>query len=168
MRHRSLTLCVLCAAMPALAQSPADERPGLIKLLDGRWVMTGDVMNQPVTYALEAGPTLSAAFTELHMKDVQVPARYEARVLLGWDNDTQTVIVHWLDTFGGRYSIPHGTGRIEGHAIEFTIPYADGPFRDTLTYDPAQQTWSFVIEAGQKDGTFRHFAAYQIRRESQP
>jgi hypothetical protein len=107
---------------------------------------------------------LLAAFSELHMKDVQVPAEYEARVFIGWDAASGAVIVHWLDSFGGRYSIPHGTGKIAGNALEFTIPYADGPFRDTLVYDSKARSWQFVIEASQKDGLWKHFARYDIRR----
>jgi hypothetical protein len=167
-RRPLLTLLVVSVTAPAQAQSPPDVRPELLKALDGRWVMTGDVMRKPVTYDLESGPVLAAAFTELHMKDVQVPAEYEARVFLGWDDASKTVIVHWLDSFGGRYSIPHGTGRIDGTSIVFTIAYPDGPFRDMLTYDPAAQAWSFLIEAGQKDGSWQHFAAYQIRRRPAP
>lgn len=154
----------LMVASTALAEAPVDPRPELFTQLDGRWVMTGDVMNKPVTYDLDAGPTLGAAFTELHMKDVQVPAEYEARVFLGWDAERKTVIVHWLDSFGGRYSIPHGTGTLDGDTIAFTVPYPDGPFRDTLHYDRRAGRWQFTIEVGQADGSWKHFAAYELRR----
>jgi len=158
-----LAVLAVCAAGPAVAQPVADTRPELLRALDGRWTMTGDVLGKPVTYDLEAGPTLDAAFTEWHMKDVQVPAEYEARVFLGWDDGRKSVIVHWLDRFGGRYSIPHGTGTIDGDSLVFKIPYPDGPFRDTLVRDAITGTWRFTIEAGQKDGSWKHFAAYVIR-----
>ncbi len=164
MRAYIVFMLWLAGAAPAFAEAPADARPELLKALDGRWVMTGDVMNEPVTYDLEAGPTLAHAFTELHMTDVQVPAQYEARVFLGWDAERETVIVHWLDSFGGKFSIPHGTGTLEGDTIRFDVPYADGPFRDTFSYDRTSGTWRFTIEAGQADGSWRHFAAYDLRR----
>jgi hypothetical protein len=41
---------------------------------------------------------------------------------------------------------------------------ADGPFRDTLTYDPAEGSWTLVIESSQPGGAWRHFARYDIRR----
>lgn len=165
MRLPALAFLSLALAAPARADAPVDARPDLLRALDGRWVMTGDVMTKPVTYDLEAGPTLAAAFTELHMTDVQVPPQYEARVFLGWDADNRRVIVHWLDSFGGPFSVPHGTGTIDGQTISFVIPYADGPFRDTLVRDPATGTWRFTIEAGRKDGSWRHFAAYEMRRK---
>ena len=160
-----LTWTALLLGPAAFADPAVDARPDLLQALDGNWVMTGDVMGKPVTYTLEAGPTLQGAFTELHMKDVQVPAEYEARVFLGWDVDGKHVVVHWLDNFGGKYSIPHGIGTLSGNTFEFTIPYAAGPFHDTLTYDAAKQAWTFVIEAGQQDGSWQHFARYDIRRK---
>lgn len=142
-----------------------DPRPPLLKQLDGEWLMTGDLLGKPVTYSLVAGPTLRARYSELHMRDVSEPPQYEARVFLGVDAETGELIAHWLDDFGARYSIPHGTGRIEGSALQFTIPYADGPFRDTFEFDPGSGTWTFRIEAGQPDGSWKHFARYEIRRK---
>jgi hypothetical protein len=136
-----------------------------MKALDGNWIMSGDVMGKPVTYKMVASPTLQGAFTELHMKDVQVPSEYEARVFIGYDAESQAIIAHWLDSFGARYSIPHGTGSITGNTIQFIIPYEGGPFKDTLTYNPDTKTWLLVIEASQPDGTWKQFARYSVRRE---
>lgn len=71
-----------------------DARPELLKALDGHWVMSGDVMGKPVTYTMVAGPTLHGTFTEMHMVDVQVPSEYEARVFIGYDPSSKTVIAH--------------------------------------------------------------------------
>ena len=139
-------------------------RPAALKALDGEWIMTGDVMGEPVTYRMVAGPVLQGAFTEIHMYDVQVPSQYEARVLLGHDEDGKTVIVHWMDSFGARYSVPHGTGTASEDTIQFTIPYEKGAFRDTFTYDPDANTWLFVLESAQPDGKWKHFARYTVRR----
>ncbi len=141
------------------------ERPPALKALDGNWVMSGDVMGTPVTYRLVAGPALQGAFTELHMNDVQVPSQYEARVFIGYDAESKTVIVHWMDSFGARYSIPHGTGRVKDSSVQFIIPYQRGSFRDTFTYNPASKTWLFVLEAAQPDGTWKHFARYRVHRQ---
>lgn len=141
------------------------ERPPALKALDGNWVMSGDVMGKPVTYRLVAGPTLQGTFTELHMSDIQVPSQYEARVFIGYDADSKKVIAHWMDSFGAKYSIPHGTGRVTGNSVQFTIPYESGSFRDTFTYNPASKTWLFVLEAAQPDGTWKHFARYSVHRQ---
>lgn len=141
------------------------ERAAALQALDGNWVMSGDVMGKPVTYRMVASPTLQGAFTELHMNDVQVPSQYEARVFIGYDAGSKTVIAHWMDSFGAMYSIPHGTGRITENSIQFTIPYESGSFRDTFTYDPAAKTWLFVLEAAQPDGTWTQFARYSVHRQ---
>jgi len=63
-----------------------------------------------------------------------------------------------------KYSIPHGTGSVTDNSIQFTIPYKGGPFRDTFTYNPETNTWLFVLETSQPDGTWKHFARYSVRR----
>lgn len=168
---RPLAVLAMLLVMPPLAVQAQsivlrdDPRPPLLKQLDGEWIMKGDVLGKPVEYLLVAGPTLRARFTELHMRDLAEPPQYEARVFLGVDAENGDLIAHWMDDFGARYSIPHGTGRIEGATLQFTFPYADGPFRDTFEFVPSNGTWSFRIEAGQPDGSWKHFARYEIRRK---
>lgn len=69
-----ISLLIGLAASVAEAQERPEipERPSLMKALDGNWIMSGDVMGKPVTYKMVASPTLQGAFTELHMRDVQV------------------------------------------------------------------------------------------------
>ncbi len=163
----TLALIMLLAAGSVHSQEQprnADARPEILKALDGNWIMTGDVMGKPVTYTMLAEPTLHDTFTEMHMKDVQVPSKYEARVFIGYDRDSQSIIAHWMDSFGAKYSIPHATGQITGNTMQFIFPYNSGPFRDTLTYSPETTSWVLVIEASKPDGSWRHFAQYDIRR----
>ena len=168
MRHLAvLAMLALLAPLAAEAQEITlreDTRPPLLKELDGEWTMKGDVLGKLVTYQMVAGPTLRARYTEMHMRDLAQPPQYEARVFLGFDEESGDLIVHWMDDFGARYSIPHGTGRIDGSTLQFTFPYADGPFRDTLEFDQRNGTWTLRIEAGQPDGSWKHFARYEIRR----
>ena len=162
---RKLLIAAACAAAvaPLWAAEPAAVRSPLLAALDGRWRMVGDVMGKPVQYDLQAGPTLQGTFTELHMNDVQVPSKYEARVFIGVDRDGQ-VIAHWLDSFGAKASVPHGTGTVTGDTLVFNIPYPRGQFRDTLVYQRDTDTWTLAIEAARPDGTWQHFARYDIRR----
>jgi len=152
-----------CAHEATAPRTPAAaSRPALLAALDGRWRMEGELLGKPVRYDLEVTPVLGGAFTELHMRDVQRPARYEARVFLGQGATPGTLIVHWLDNFGAPASIPHGTGTLGREALTFQIPYPDGAFRDTLTRDAAHGTWQFLIEAQQGSGEWRTFARYAI------
>jgi hypothetical protein len=163
-----LSLATLLFA-PALGHAdapatPADARPALLRALDGNWTMSGDVMGKPVTYRMRAVPALQGTFTEMRMQDVQVPAQYEAVVFIGYDADSKNIIAHWMDNFGARHSVPHATGAIEGNTIQFTFPYASGKFRDTFTYDGASASWRFELESAQPDGSWKHFARYQVKR----
>jgi hypothetical protein len=170
------TLLVLAAAMGGCAQMAVSEgagagaegtgaRPALLAALDGDWVMSGDVMGKAVSYRMHAGPTLGGQFTEIHMQDVQVPSEYEARVFVGYDAKSGRIITHWLDSFGPMFSVPHGTGKISDNTIEFIVPYDDGPFRDTLSFDPGRGRWRLEIESQKPSGEWQHFARYDFRRK---
>jgi len=160
--------CAMLALPAALHAQPTtaggDVRPDILRQLDGVWTMTGDVRGKPVTYQMVARPALHGTFTELRMQDVQVPAQYEAAVFVGYDAASKTVIAHWMDSFGAKYSVPHGSGDIAGNVVTFTIPYTSGPFRNTWRFDPATSTWQFALEAAQPDGSWKHFARYAVSR----
>ena len=170
----TLACCAACCLLPMAglthaqvqetAAAAADTRPDILRQLDGVWTMKGDVRGKPVTYRMVATPALQGTFTELRMKDAEVPARYEATVFLGYDAGTKTVIAHWMDSFGAKYSVPHGTGDTAGNVVTFTIPYPDGPFRNTWRFDPATSSWQFALEAAQADGSWKHFARYAVTR----
>jgi hypothetical protein len=161
-------LLILLLAGAAHAQEPsnmADARPTILKALDGDWIMRGDVLGKPARYTMHAESSLHNAFTEMHMTDANTPSKYEARVFIGFDQKSQSLIVHWLDVFGASGSIPHATGKIDGNAMQFSFPYKSATFRDTLTFDPAKNTWVLEIEAAKPDGSWSHFAGYAIARE---
>ena len=79
------------------------------------------------------------------MKPRPPACRWPARAFLGFDAESG--------------------GRIDGSALQFIFPYANGPFRDTLEFDQRDGTRHFRIEAGQPDGSWKHFARYEIRRK---
>ncbi|HLE56884.1 MAG TPA: hypothetical protein VJB15_07365 [Rhodothermia bacterium] len=159
-----VALAVGCTGEPPPPPKAEETRPTLLAALNGTWVMVGDVLGEPVKYNLIASPVLAGTFTELHMTDVQTPPQYEARIFIAHDRESGQIIVHWLDVFGGKGSVPHGTGQITDNMIEFIIPYADGPFRDRLTHDSRNGTWRFTIESSDVPGQWKHFAAYEIER----
>jgi hypothetical protein len=165
---RTVTVVLVLAATSSHAEvreNTNDARPALLRALDGNWVMSGDVRGKPVSYTMVAAPALQGTFTEMRMKDAQVPAKYEAAVFIGYDAADQTVLAHWMDNFGPKYSIPHATGHIAGNTIQFIFPYKTGAFRDTLTYSPETSTWQFELESAQPDGSWKHFARYDVKRK---
>lgn len=165
MRRFLLALLLALSIAPAWAEG---DRPELLQALDGAWTMTGDVRGKPVTYTMQAKPVLHGRFTEMRMRDVQTPSQYEAHVYLGVDPGTGSLIVHWMDSFGAKYSIPHATGRIDGDTMQFSFAYASGQFRDTFSYDREARAWTFVLEAQQPDGSWKHFAKYRVLKATAP
>jgi len=160
-------ICALTIVLPTLAHGQSMlARPDLLQKLDGMWTMTGDVRGKPVVYSLEAKPALIGAFTELRMQDIQIPARYAADVYIGYDQATKAVIVHWLDSFGAKHSIPHGSGKLAENVIQFTFPYEGGSFRDTFTFEPDRDARTFLLESQEPDGTWKQFAKYKVVRKS--
>jgi hypothetical protein len=136
----------------------------LLQHLVGTWGMIGTVRGKPVTYHLQASRVLHGRYVELHMADAAQPSAYEARVFLGVDSAAGRYIVHWIDSFGAGFSIPHAVGEARGDTVQFTFAYADGPFRDTFTYDRARGEWHFLLESGVVGGGWKLFGDYRARR----
>jgi iron(III)-enterobactin esterase len=149
-----------CELRAQTVQSPITS--GLLDELVGEWRMVGQVRGQAVTYDVIARRILNGRFVELHMKDVARPAQYEALVVIGEDTLPRRVVVHWLDSFGAAFSIPHGEGTITGDTVQFEIPYRDGPFRDTFVFRRSERSWAFRLEASDPKGGWKLFAEYEV------
>jgi hypothetical protein len=144
----------------ATTQSATDV---LLDRLVGDWHMVGHVRGKPVTYTLAARRVLGDRYVELHMTDVNRPAQYEARVFVGADTVPGKVLVHWLDSFGAAFSVPHGSGSVKGDTLRFEFPYGTRPFRNTFVYSSASRSWMFRLEPGDGHGGWRLFAEYDVR-----
>ena len=71
---------------------------------------------------------------------------------------------HWCDTFGAQYASV-GHGKKSGHSIGFLFNHTDGPFHNKFTWDPSSATWTFLMEAEEKDGKRKFFAEDTVRRK---
>lgn len=147
------------------AQYAARRSNPLLERLTGHWRMVGQVRGHPVTYDLDARRILNGAFVELHMKDVARPAQYEALVLIGEDTLPNRVLVHWLDSTGGAYSVPSGDGSTSGDTLTFDIPYPESPFHDTFVFRRSNGSWMFRLDGSDKNGGRRPFAEYEVKRK---
>jgi len=161
----SLLTSLAAGVVRAQKQARIPERPSEMKALDGNWVMPGDIMGKSAIYKMAASPFLQGAFTEQQMMALQVPSEYEACVFIGFEVEGQIVIVCWMGCSETKFSIPHGCESITDNMIQFIIPYEGSPFRDKLKYNPDTNTWLFVFEVSQPDGTCKHFARYSVCRD---
>jgi hypothetical protein len=144
--------------------APDSVADAFLQRLVGEWRMVGIVRGRPAEYRLKAERTLAQRYVELHMLDVALPPQYEARVFIGADTVRAGVLGHWLDSFGAAFSVPHGTGVVQGDTMTLTIAYPAGTFRDIIVLGPGPDEWVLRIDAATADGDWRRFAEYRITR----
>jgi hypothetical protein len=114
--------------------------------------------------SVKAEWVLNHQFLRLHYRDEATPPKYEAMVFIGYDNAGARYVVHWIDIFGGHFSQTLGSGKREGNTIMFTFDYPDGPFQNTFTFDPKEQTWTSLMRQKGSTGTWSIFAEDRFRR----
>ena len=83
---------------------------------------------------------------------------YEAHIYIGYDNASERYVIHWIDIFGGRFSETLGYGSRAGNSIRFNFEYPDGPFHNTFTWSPQDQSWHFFLEQKGEEGKWKTFA----------
>ena len=165
---RCLAVVLLLAAMPVLAQEPADGPKNIfhdafIDKLVGEWRLLREIRGREVENTVSADWVLNHQFLRIHMKDVADPPAYEALVYIGYEHADERYVVHWLDVYGGKFSAI-GYGKRVGDSIPFVFQYDDGPFYNTFKWDARTESWTFIMEATGKDGKREPFAVDTLRR----
>ena len=151
--RRRFQLALLAAACtPALGQetSALDGPRGrfdddLISNLEGRWKVTRQIRGTTVENEANATWVLNHQFLQLHMKDVALPPKYEAIILIGYVYSDKQYVAYWTDTFGAKYS-GVAKGRRDGKSVEFRFDNEDGPFFNTFTWFPERNEWVSRME----------------------
>lgn len=150
---------------PSIAQvAPNQRADSLLGRLTGNWRVSGDVRGQPAMYDMSVDRILSGRFVQLHMTDTHRPAMYEARVFLAADTSDGGVVAHWLDNFGGAYSVPPGFGRVSGDTVRLEFAYPTGLFRDTFVYHRERDAWDITLVSRNAQGNWQPFASYSALR----
>lgn len=181
MRGIAASLCVTLATLLATPASADDvgnpaaiDGPGVIfkdALLDrlvGDWVASGTILGGPLRHGIQAAWVLNHQFLQLKIVDLNPPkpddVKYEAMVLIGYDNMSERYVAHWIDVFGGRASETLGYGTRTGDAIRFVFEYPDGPMHTTFGWDSATRGWT--LEARQKTpaGKWELFMSQKLAR----
>ena len=158
----------LALAGSAPGEEPPDDpkrifRDEFIENLVGPWNLTREIRGKQVQNKLEAAWVLNHQFLKLEMKDAADPPTYEALVLIGYSHAGERYVIHWCDTYGGKFS-SIGYGKRSGNSIEFVFTDPDGSFFNTFTWDPSAKGWTFLMENGGKDGKRVFFARDTLRR----
>jgi len=169
-RLLAAALASLLAAAPAAVRA-ADAVDGpkaifqdeLLERLVGRWTITRKIRGTEVRNRATARWVLHHQFLELRLEDAAKPPAYEAIVLIGYSHADQKYVIHWCDTFGGKFS-SRGFGKRAGDAIAFEFPYEEGPFYNTFTFHPESGSWTSLMENSGEGGRRALFAEDTYRR----
>jgi ketosteroid isomerase-like protein len=164
-----LTAAVVLGCAPVLAETPPPldglQRPLADDLLDrlvGSWRVSGTIQGEPAEQSLEAAWVLNHQFLRLDYRGVGEPPagepRYEATVLVGYDNLSERYVAHWVDVFGGRWSTTLGFGSRREQSIAFRFEYPSGPFENTFTWNQATGRWRFLLTSRDQTGAWSTFA----------
>jgi hypothetical protein len=157
----SFAVPLLHASEPTNDRAPFQDE--FLEKLAGRWNLTRTVRGTAHENTVEADWVLDHQFLRIHMKDMATPPKYEAEVYIGYDETAKRYVAHWMDTYGGRFSLM-GYGVREGNSLPFTFEDADATVRNTFTYDPTNQTWTCLIVQKVKDGDWKTFAEDKLKR----
>ncbi len=170
--RRSVIAMLLFVSAAAFAQSDGPDtifKDPLLDNLVGRWDAPGRVHGQDVHSRLTAEWVLNHQFLQLRLEDTaKTPGAYEAWIFIGYDFRSERYVVHWLDIYGGRWSETLGYGDRNGNSIRFVFEYGDGPFRNVLTWLPAEKGWHWLIESKDQAGRWKTFAEYDLRPRPLP
>jgi hypothetical protein len=141
------------------AQQPT-LRDGLLDAMTGTWILRGDIRSKPTTHDVEVAWVLNHQFLRIHEvsreKTRDGRPEYEAEVLLGWDAARRQYVAHWMDVFGGGFSVT-GYGGGTAAAIPLIFGSESGAFHTTFAFDERSNSWQWTMDAEQ-EGTLRPFA----------
>jgi len=150
------------APQPAAAAAQKTADAAFLDQLVGDWDMVGDTRGRPTHYRVHAERILQGGWVQFHMTDAAAPPQYEASIFFGADEKKQDYVAHWLDLFGGPGARVTASGSRTGQTLNLVFPYAEGAFRNAWTFDPGTGRWSVNIEAQEPDGSWSHFARYEM------
>lgn len=149
----------------ACAQQPTLRDPLLDNLI-GKWVLTGTIGRKQTTHDVNIRWTLNHQFVEIHevsREHENHSPQYEAWVFLGWDSTKDQYIVHWIDVFGGGFSLK-GHGAKQENAIPIVFESREGSFHTTLTFEQSTGTWSWRMD-NEQNGNLQEFARLKMVRK---
>ena len=154
MRHALAVIVILCVlACSSVCQAGPITDP-VLERLAGTWVLRGTIAGKQTTHDVVADWVLDHEYLRLHEtsreKDDEGRARYEAIVLIGWDEAASEFQCLWLDTTGGGGLTAQGIGhgKRSGESIPFLFRERDGSvsFNNTFSYDKANDSWTWHMD----------------------
>ncbi|MGA8012120.1 MAG: DUF1579 family protein [Candidatus Acidiferrales bacterium] len=152
----------------ARAQAPPQWNDALVDHMAGTWKVEGTLVGQNAHHTVTAEWVLNHQFLRIEEKTSadapKTESHYDALWFLGYDDVSERYVLHLMDIFGGRYSETLGYGTPDGNQIRFVFEYPDGPFHNTMRFDPEKDTWEWHLEQKDKNGKWAPFADLKLSR----
>lgn len=128
--HNSILRGVRCDPEDKIIQDESEiyaieNLEDVLSKLTGTWEAPGRIMGRPVTYRAEGSAVLQGSFVQIYLRDLTIPARYEAIILIGKSKHDDQYIVHWLDVFGPDSTTTVGIGELYGDKLIFKFEHPD-------------------------------------------
>lgn len=169
---RLVLLAALCAiaVAPVGAHAPAGDDSWLSRLV-GHWVLKGRIAGKDTTHDVDGEWVLNHLYVRLHEvsheKDAGGQPAYEAIVYVTRDSAPGQYAILWLDNTASGAFAPEGIGHAkqDGESLPFVFKDAHGEvsFKNTFVYDPASQTWTWIMDNVDK-GVSKPFGLVKLSR----
>ena len=173
MRRLVFFLLIVLLFIPSIARAQVSQNGhgGRFedKFLDGlvgEYIVKRSIRGKVFESRMTTSWVLNHQFFSLWMSDGKDPSDYSAQVFIGYDDAKKSYVVHWIDTFGGSISETVGYGKRDGYKIVFEFAYPDGPFRNTLSWEPKTDTWKFTMQNSDGKSGWKLFAEDVLTRRN--
>jgi len=119
-------------------------------------VLTGTILGKQTVHDVEASWVLNHQFVQLHEVSRETTVKgapaYEALVFLGWDEKRQKYVAHWIDVFGGGFSLRED-GLREKSSIPLVFKSEEGAFYTTFVYESGSGDWEWTMDSEENGKT---------------
>jgi hypothetical protein len=151
-RSTSIVLLLLFLLLgEARTQSPPPLQDLFLDNFTGDWQVERRMRKGVKQTSVHCEWVLNHQFIEFHYGAADTKPEYEAFVFVGFDNNANSYVCHWVDVFGATYSAI-GNGKLDEKllSLEFRFLPKDGELTNKFTFDPQTKTWTSLIRQTEK------------------
>lgn len=173
MRQVLVSIIGICGVACSTIGHAAPINDPLLERLTGTWVLKGTIAGQPTTHDVVAEWVLGREYMKIHEvsreQDDKGRPKYEAIVLIGWDEVASEFQCLWLDSTGGGgltgQGIGHGKRTGDAIPLVFRDPGGSVSFNNTFSYDKGSDSWLWHMDNVQ-NGKATSFGIVRLTRPS--
>ena len=155
-----------CSSVMAQQAAKSDL---LFHRMAGKWELHGTLGGKETTHDVDAALVLKDGYLQLHEisreKDASGVPKYEAIILISIDKPTGDFTCLWLDSTEsiGLSGAAIARGTPSGNAIPFVFGSGADIIRNTFTYFPDRDAWTWAID-NESNGKVKPFARLTLTR----